>query len=68
MPRSSTQRDRPVHKRKRYEIRMLRKKLSEYKYLKSKMISSDKYDENYMNFVNSKINHIEKQLYPSSTN
>ena len=63
MPRSSARRDQPVYKRKKYEIFLLREKLSEYKSKNSKLISSNNYDENYMNFVNSKIDHIEKQLY-----
>lgn len=63
MPRSSAHTSERKHKRKSYEYKLLRQNLQEYKIAVSKMRSKPNYDENYMRFLNMKIQRIESALY-----
>jgi hypothetical protein len=51
------------HKRKSYEYKLLRQNLQKYKMAVAKMRSKSNYDENYMRFLNMKIQRIESALY-----
>ena len=63
MPRSYAHTSQAQYKRRRYEYKLLRENLQNYKLTLSKMVSKKKKDENYMRFLNIKIMNIEKQLY-----
>lgn len=66
MPRSSSHRAQSKQHRRSNEYRILRQNLEKYKIEKSKMISKNNIDENKINFFNSKILRIERQLYQQS--
>jgi hypothetical protein len=63
MPRSYAHTFESKYKRKKYEFRLMRERLNNYKLLLSQMISKGNKDENYMRFLNLKIERIENLLY-----